>query len=366
MGRITWLGTKVRAQVLSAAAITVLALGGCGGSEDPATQAGAFGQIAFLSSHEGNDEIYVIRADGTGLTNVTQSPGDDGSRVINEGPNFAWAPDGKRIAYASAGEIYVVDSDGSNRARLTNDGGASEPAWSPDGTRMAFVSQRDGAPKVYLINADGSLQTRLTATDSGSHENFPAWSPDGAKMAFEVSGTNRGIYVMNADGSGLTKVSRTDERYYAPVWSPDGSKIAITCQCIGPDESIYNKIFVLGVDDLQSASIPSGAVEDEHYDSPSWSPDGQRIAFNALLEHRLDVYVANADGSDPTQLTKDGVSGGPAWSSDGASIAVLRIEEEDGERKGALYVLSANGSAERKITSVITSPYFAWSPGTFH
>ena len=125
----------------------------------------------------------------------------------------AWSPDGRRIAFESErdgnDEIYVMNADGSGVARLTvNDAIDGSPAWSPDGQRIAFDSLRDDNFEVYLMNADGSGVTRLTNNDA--RDWHPVWSPDGRRIAFESNRDgNAEIYLMNPDGSGVVPASPT-------------------------------------------------------------------------------------------------------------------------------------------------------------
>src|SRR5438128_1111552 len=111
------------------------------------------------------------------------------------------------IAFEAAGDVFVMRPDGSGRTNLTSSPGRdSSPAWSADGARLAFVSERDGNSEIYVMNADGSGQTRLT--NNAAEDLNPAWSPDGTQLVFASHRDgNSEIYVMNADGSGHTRLT---------------------------------------------------------------------------------------------------------------------------------------------------------------
>ena len=129
-----------------------------------------------------------MNADGSGQTRLTYDPE----------PDFrpSWSPDGRRIAFDSFrdenSEVYVMNADGSGQTRLTNHPAHDfGPSWSPDGGRIAFASERDGNSfasdhdgnvEIYVLNADGSGQTRLT--DNPAYDDTPSWSPDGGRIAF--------------------------------------------------------------------------------------------------------------------------------------------------------------------------------------
>src|SRR5438270_135342 len=181
------------------------------GGADPSTS-----RIAFVSPRDGNREIYVMAADGSAQTRLTNVPG------IDEQPS--WSPDGSRIAFTSHrdgnAEIYVMNADGSAQTRLTNTAAEDRsPRWSPDGRHIAFTSDRDGNVEIYTMNADGSAQMRLT-TASGADEE-PSWSPDGTRIAFTSHRDgNAQIYVMNADGSGQSRLTSDAAEDTDPTWSP--------------------------------------------------------------------------------------------------------------------------------------------------
>lgn len=183
--------------------------------------------LLTMSGHDGSLSIYVVNADGGGLTRLTDSSSTDWFP--------SWSPDGRRIAFCSNREsgdhnydIYVMDAEGSNLTRLA-EGMLDEvffppsPAWSPDGQRIAFVSNRDGGYDIYVVSAAGNRETRLTH-DPEVDEN-PMWSPDGAQIAFtsrlrEDDDEIFGVYVVNADGTGLTRLSHDAVEDFHPVWSP--------------------------------------------------------------------------------------------------------------------------------------------------
>ena len=256
------------------------------------SKAGGPGKIAFVSHRDGNPEIYVMNADGTNQTRLTNHPAEDTLP--------SWSSDGARLAFVSLRdgnqEIYVMDADGSNLARLTDnpdhDGG---PAWSPDGASIAYVSRiGEGNFEVYVMDADGSDQVRLTFNLVG--ETSPSWSPDGTKIAFtsERQG-HKEIFVMNADGSNQVPLMDLEptgifQRHQMPVWSTNDAKIAFR----QPGED-GGGIYVINVDGTNETLLNVAAAW------PAWSPDGTKIAFLAGRDNP-QIYVMNADGTNVTSL----------------------------------------------------------------
>jgi TolB protein len=136
-------------------------------------------RLAFTSTRDKNQELYVLQLEDGSEQRVTSDP------AIDAHP--AWSPDGTRLAFATARwgdlEIALIDPDGTNLVRLTESPGLDDyPAWSPDGRRLAFVSNRDGNFEIYLCNADGSQAANLTQHEA--IDSFPAFSPDGRQLAF--------------------------------------------------------------------------------------------------------------------------------------------------------------------------------------
>jgi uncharacterized repeat protein (TIGR01451 family) len=264
-----------------AAAVALLAGAGPAGAAFP----GANGKLAFQSDRDGNDEIYIMNADGSGQTNLTNNGAFDGEP--------AWSPNGQKIAFESDrdgnSEVLLVGADGSHQGRLTiNALFDGEPAWSPDGNKIAFQSNRDGNREIYVMNADGSSQINLT--NNPDLDRAPVWSPDGQKIAFfSDRDENLEIYVMNADGTGQTNLTNNAAGDQQPAWSPDGQKIAFQSTRDG-----NNEVYVMNADGTGQTRLTTNDSDDIR---PAWSPDGQKIAFQSTREGNSEIYVVNADGS---------------------------------------------------------------------
>ena len=212
-------------------------------------------RIAFMSNRDGHIrkggvlltfEIYVMDADGGNPQNLTNDPNSDLSP--------AWSPDGKRIVFSSNREvnfeIYVMDADGGNPQKLTNNPGTDHhPSWSPDGKRIAFSSYRGGhfiadselTSEIYVMDADGANPHRLT--ENRKNDDSPAWSPDGTRIVFSSDRkgdfTNYQIYVMDADGGNLQRLTENRDNDGVPSWSPDGNRIAFSSYGDNNEGDIY-------------------------------------------------------------------------------------------------------------------------------
>lgn len=262
-----------------------------------------------------------------------------------------------RIVFASTRdgnhEIYVMDADGNHQTRLTNHPAYDDqPCWSPDSTKIAFISARDGNFEVYSMNADGSSQTRLTNNPAG--DGFPAWSPDGTKIAFVNGNLNDAttfeIYVMNADGSNRTRLTNNSVMDGVPAWSPDGTKIAFMSGSSLFDPNNF-EIYVMDANGSNRTRLTNNSIADGQ---PTWSPDGTKILFasgDAMNPPGVEIYVMNANGSNRTRLTNNSVTDGfPAWSPDGAKIIFARGNIAD-ETSVELYVMNADGSNQTRLTN---------------
>jgi Tol biopolymer transport system component len=305
---------------------------------------------------------------------------------------------GGKIAFVSNGmkrnsdsgdggyDIYVMNDDGSNRTRLTNDPAMEDnPCFSSDGSKIAFTSNRSGKYDIYVMKPDGSEVNRLT--DDPSDDIHPSFSPDGSKIAFSSNRNgNYSLYVMSADGSNQTRLTynppdKTKHGIplsgdYCAVWSPDGSKIAFSSidNTINSDPMEHTNIYVVNVDgsNVTRLTNSTGVVTDGF---PSWSPDGSKIIFNhspgGFPDKKGDIYMMNADGSNQIRVTSTVESEMmPAFSPDGRKIAFVSVPASMADNqfealpdRWEIFVMNADGSGRTRLTNNTTTDLRpSWGP----
>jgi Tol biopolymer transport system component len=275
---------------------------------------GTNGKIASVSTRDGDEEIYVVDADGTNETRLTTDPGRDIHPRLS--------PDGKRVTFTrrpliggvSEETIYVMDPEdvapadgsGDNLVKLTPAPSPNfQSAYSPDGTQLVFVRQEPPGSdnEIWVMNADGTKPVQLTHNDA--LDSRPVFSPDGTKIAYQRldpgsddrSRRQLDVYIMNADGTQQTRLTTTPQVDSNPSFSPDGETIAFDSTRIGAAD-----IYVMNTDGTDQTRLtfdPSTEI------FPAFSPDGNHLAFSSDRDGNPEIYVTNADASAaPIPLTE--------------------------------------------------------------
>lgn len=282
-----------------------------------ARQQSAPGYISAISGS--SQQLYLLRDDGSNVTTLLDL--DSKQMEINKA---VWSPDGSRVALAINGNIFLMNADGTNLIKLTQDRTDEEPAWSPDGKKIAFIRSYGDKDELQ-------------------------------------------IYVMGVDGAGVSQLTASLGSKLGPEWSPDGKHIAYRSYHSPQDPT---QIYVMDADGSNSAGFTDGKFSN---DLPSWSPDGKQIVFQSLRDGHWQIYVMNMDGSNQTNLSKSEFDDmAPRWSPDGKYIAFQRIQNfnEPGSKSLGVYVVRLDTTTTAYVQKTDNMDQvlaydtygFAWSP----
>jgi len=324
-------------------------------------------KIAYVSDRdmERHFQVYIMDSDGSNQTRLTQ----DSQNYLH--PRFS--PDGSKIVFYSHlhdydDEIYIINSDGSNHINLTKTlGNDNFPQFSPDGSNIVFSSDRDGNREIYLMDVNGNNQLRLTNNDVIDHA--PQFSPDGSKILFFSIDSNwaYNVYTMDLDGHNLKNLTseslyfhfpiNIDDSFniiywYAPQYSPDGSKIVFTSYSYS---ELNIDIYIMNSDGSSQRRLTSTPG---YNFSPRFSPDGSQIVFMTHRGRNFDIYTMDLDDKNQIPLY-DSKSGHAIFSQyypDGSRI--LFIDDNDFCERYKIYIMNSNGNNPTKLTDDPYQDYF--------
>lgn len=264
----------------------------------------------------------------------------------------AIAQGNEKIAYVDNWKIYIAASDGTHTTCITcnlNLAEATAPSWSPDGRHIAFkMLSAMNSWSIAVVNVDGSNLRKIAGYDSGNpdiSEDQPAWSPDGTKLVYTTyRGGQWGVFINNAEGSNEQRLSYNATWVILPSWSPDGKSIAFAS---------HNGLVILSPD--VPGTEPHIYANGNQVSSLAWSPNSARITFST----EEGVFIMGTDGTDLHRLVDFGYS--LAWSPDGKSIAFISTPDANCRCK-SLELIDPNGSNQRvlyRATGIVDAP--AWS-----
>lgn len=278
--------------------------------------------------------------------------------------------------------VVVMNGDGSGLKTIYSGGVLGHPRWSPDGAKLVFSGQSAAPPpstpcwyydvtcqlKIFVANADGSGQPAHLTDDLSWNSADPEWSPDGSKIAFtyrfdEIDDAYS-IEVMNADGSGMSRVAYPPDwmtdLYLGPTWSPDGQSLAFQFLSVASGGTAMSEILITDLASSQLRTlVPAFATVFEFSASgasgPEWSPDGSRVLFR----NNHGLAIAPLDGSAIVQVTADATDGMASWTPQGRILFTRMVGGVS-----RIHIMNADGSGVAMLPQPAGNNYWpSWAPG---
>lgn len=247
--------------------------------------------IVFTRTVTNGTDIFV-KLQGGAPVNLSNAGAE-----WNEEP--AYSPNGLQIAFVrrpgggvlGKRQIYIMDRDGSDVTRLTNDAfNNTHPAWSPGGDQLAFVSDRAGVQNIYRMDVHGANQTRVTANDR--NDTSPSWSPDGTQIVFSselgssLASPVPRLYRIHSDGTGQTLLSGTaDDHEIEPCWSSTDSIVYTRS-----NETEGAQIYTMTPTGGQVTRLTGGTSATGGW-HPTWNNNATQIAFVSDRSGTLRIYT---------------------------------------------------------------------------
>lgn len=295
------------------------------GSPHPAPPFGPAkpGYIAFDAA----EGIVVGRADGTDRHVIVKPGGQSISPT--------WSRDGLLLAYwhraitTGPWSLVVVSPDGSAASVLATgvtlkerEESLHQPSnitWSPDGQRLAFAADIGEAHSIFVASLGRDRAAQIT--DPGLNAIDPAWSPDGRQIAFQSEATET-LHVVSPDGGNEHRLGTLQHTFLWPDWSPDGSTIATMAFVPDPSDPTRGQtdVFTVSANGAVVTNVSRDPADDY---SPSWSPDGVRLAWARVPADgsaRAYLVVAQAFGPKVVEIRVDADLAPPVWSPDGSRL----------------------------------------------
>jgi Tol biopolymer transport system component len=309
--------------------------------------------IAYGSS----TELKVVPSDGSGPSRVLSVPA---LAVVSP----AWSPDGKWLYFAgtpsrevprtSLWRVAFPPGKGPGRAERITLGESADvrPALAASGGRLAY-GRVSYSPDLWELDVRNGALRQITSTSC--LEDYPHLSPDGRTLVFQSDRSGQtGLFTITLDGTGLQPVTASGVVATEPRWSPNGQSVAFVHRTSTSTSIAVQPRGGLTVRDLVSISLPEGVL------GPQWGPDGGHLVYaRGAPRSRMSIHVVGLDGSDREVTAPGGLALFPSWSSDGQTLAFQL--QKDGPRQ-IWVVPAAGGEARRVSTGTAELSHPQWSP----
>ncbi|MEM7031389.1 MAG: hypothetical protein AAF629_17640 [Chloroflexota bacterium] len=320
-------------------------------------------KIGYMVLQDENWDIYVADADGDNATNISDDPGFDGFPSWSaEANRLTWVTG----RFGEGAEVVVADIEGNKLSNISNEVNTDDvlPVWSPNGQFLSYISNRFRDGEVMVSSTDGST---YNLSDSESEDVFFDWSPACAEVqdgdtwddCLVLFGSSRnpdsgGLpgeftpFLISADGGNFTFAKDSDLKVLEAIFSPDGTQIAYLKQ---DRQTKVIDIFTLDLDTQEETQLTD---DDTGKANIAWSPKGDLIGYVGLVGEDLDpndIYTVTVSDGEVTRLTsvvdRDALNGDFAWSPDGSQILFSTLRDGNPE----IYVMDADGDNPTNLTN---------------
>lgn len=303
---------------------------------------------------------FILMLTVTGCSGEPSSPGDFVPTEPRPGILFTSDRSGNW-------DIYLVQADGSDLTQITDHPKVdADPDWSADGSKIAFRSRRDGSSDIFVMGSDGSSPINLIKdpADSLDDEFAPRWNPDGETFSLYtdrflprgncISGFHQIAMLQFREGEYMIDLFDTIAgEQYSSTWSPDGRHLIFSSACRLPG-------FQLHIYDTETGETQKLTEEPISHTHPAWSHNGQYLAFTKNIDNNNEIFILNLSTHEQIQVThnpaKDTM---PTWSPDDSQIAF--VSDRDGNDE--IYIVDINGSNLVNVTQHPADDWYpSWSP----
>jgi TolB protein len=261
-----------------------------------------------------------------------------------------------RILYEREQGVWIVDSDGANAHPVSNTHFGMSPAWHPGGRFLAYTELPNSGHQSIVVRDQWGQDPDRRFTARGTVNITPAFSPDGSSLVFASGDDGTDLYAV--DPFGTEKPHRLtighETTTAGPTFSPDSRRIAFTSSRLGHPE-----VYITDADGTNPVLLTSSGIGEQSYRSdPDWSPDGRKVAFQSQVNGRFQVMTINVRDQSVQALTSEGRNETPSWAPD--SRHLVFTSDRSGVQQ--LFVLDTESSKTRQLTHGTRSRLPAWSP----
>ncbi len=261
-----------------------------------------------------------------------------------------------RSLFVHEGSLWIVDSDGAQAHAVSGTEGGLSPAWHPNGRAVAYDELANTGHQTIVVRDLAGGNTHRFATRHTLNMS-PTFSPDGSTLAFVSGDDGTDIYAVapfGADSPRRLSVGPGATSNASPVFSPDGKRIAFTSNRLG-----HAEVYIMDADGTNPDLLTTTLFGDQPYRSdPDWSPDGRRVAFQSQVSGVFQIMAINLQDRGVQSFTSEGRNTEPSWAPDGRHLLFTSTRSGTSQ----LWVLDTESGRTRQLTRTGGARMGAWSP----